>query len=80
MISGEARPRESIVDQCNGCDVLIHEVSAQTARQLGELATRARPELLVLHASDGSAEEDLIRELRGVYRGRFVVGHDLDVF
>jgi hypothetical protein len=27
-----------------------------------------------------SAEEDLMREMRAAYRGRFVSGHDLDVF
>jgi hypothetical protein len=25
MISGDAAPSQSIVDSCNGCDVLIHE-------------------------------------------------------
>jgi len=55
-----------------------------SSRQLGELATRAHPALLILyHQSyqfNESNEEDLMREMRGVYRGRFVSGHDLDVF
>lgn len=29
VISGDAAPTESIVEQCNGCDVLIHEVYSQ---------------------------------------------------
>ena len=34
VISGDARPSESLVEACNGCDVLVHEVySAETFRQ-----------------------------------------------
>jgi ribonuclease BN (tRNA processing enzyme) len=55
-----------------------------SSRQLGELAMRARPDLLILyHQSyqfNESSEEDLLREMRAVYRGRFVSGRDLDVF
>jgi ribonuclease BN (tRNA processing enzyme) len=55
-----------------------------SSRQLGELATRARPGLLTLyHQSyqfNESNEEDLLREMRAAYHGRFVSGHDLDVF
>ena len=54
------------------------------SRQLGELATRARPGLLILYHQSyqftESTEEDLMREMRAAYRGRFVSGHDLDVF
>ncbi|MGH8236901.1 MAG: hypothetical protein ACREXP_07730 [Steroidobacteraceae bacterium] len=69
----------SIVEHCNGCDVLIQEVQIRSVRQLSELATRARPELLILHA-DESSEDELMRAMRAVYRGRCLVGHDLDVF
>jgi len=55
-----------------------------SSRQLGELATRARPGLLILYHQSYqftlSNEDDLMREMRAVYRGRFVSGHDLDVF
>ena len=70
VISGDTRPSQAAIDACNGCDVLVHEVSrdeflaqpaefrAYAARdhtsttELAELATRARPKLLVLyHAS-----------------------------
>jgi ribonuclease BN (tRNA processing enzyme) len=29
VISGDARPGQSVIEACNGCDVLIHEVYAQ---------------------------------------------------
>ena len=103
VISGDTSPTESVVEQCNGCDTLIHEVYTEagyakaspewqrmrrayhtSSRQLGELATRARPGLLILYHQSyqftESTEDDLMREMRAVYRGRFVSGHDLDVF
>ena len=103
VISGDTSPTKSVVEQCNGCDTLIHEVYTEagyakaspewqrmrrayhtSSRQLGELATRARPGLLILYHQSyqftESTEEDLMREMRAVYRGRFVSGHDLDVF
>ncbi len=79
ICGGDPSTSASIVEQCNGCDVLIHEVQIRSVRQLSELATRARPELLILHA-DESSEDELMRAMRAVYRGRFLVGHDLDVF
>ena len=89
VISGDTSPSETIVDQCNGCDALIHEVYTEagyakaspewqrmrreyhtSSRQLGELATRARPGLLILyHQSyqfNESNEEDLMREMRAL--------------
>ena len=103
VITGDTTPSQTVVDQCNGCDVLIHEVYTEagyskaspewqrmrreyhtSSRQLGELATNAHPGLLILyHQSyqfNESTEDDLMREMRGVYRGRFVSGHDLDVY
>jgi ribonuclease BN (tRNA processing enzyme) len=103
VISGDTRPSEHVVEHCNGCDILIHEVYTETGyaraspewqrlrrayhtstRQLAELATRARPGLLILYHQSyqftESTEADLYRELRALYRGRFVSGHDLDVF
>lgn len=103
VISGDARPSESVVENCNGCDVLIHEVYTDkgyakappewqrmrrshhtSSTQLAELATRARPGLLILYhqsyQSNESTEEDLLLEMRAAYKGRFVSGHDLDVY
>jgi ribonuclease BN (tRNA processing enzyme) len=103
VITGDTAPSESVVEQCNGCDILIHEVYTEagyakaspvwqrmrreyhtSSRQLGELASRARPGLLILYHQSyqftESTEEDLMREMRAAYPGRFVSGHDLDVF
>jgi ribonuclease BN (tRNA processing enzyme) len=103
VISGDARPSESVVENCNGCDVLIHEVYTDkgyaraapewqrlrrshhtSSSQLAELATRARPGLLILYhqsyQGNESTEEDLLAEMRAAYKGRFVSGHDLDVY
>ncbi len=78
---GRKQPLEiyGVVKQCNGCDVLIHEVRAQGMRQLSEVATRARPGLLILHSLHPD-ENELNRQMRNLYRGRFIVGHDLDVY
>ncbi|HSG49526.1 MAG TPA: MBL fold metallo-hydrolase, partial [Longimicrobiales bacterium] len=67
VVSGDAAPSEALVDACDGCDILIHEVYARSGwerrepvwqryhaafhtsgYELGELAARARPRLLVL--------------------------------
>jgi ribonuclease Z len=103
VITGDTSPSDTVVEQCNGCDVLIHEVYTEagyakaspewqrmrrayhtSSRQLGELATRARPGLLILYHQQyqftESTEDDLLREMRTAYKGRFVSGHDLDVF
>jgi ribonuclease BN (tRNA processing enzyme) len=107
VISGDASPSRDIVEACNGCDVLIHEVYTRAGydrgppswkeyrqkyhtspRELADLASRARPKLLILyHQSYGikdgrplSNEEDLLREMKAAYAGKFVSGHDLDVY
>lgn len=61
-----------------------------TTEQLAEIATRARPGLLVLHHNPislrpdvrplASTPEDLLREVQSRYGGRVVVGRDLDVY
>jgi hypothetical protein len=79
VASGGSQAR-IVVGQCNGCDVLIDEVQLETARQLAELATRARPELLVLQRKGAASEEQLGRTIGRLYDGRFVIGHDLDIY
>ena len=103
VISGDTSPTETIVEQCNGCDILVHEVYTEagyqksgpawqamrrehhtSSRQLADLAARARPKLLILYHQSYqfnlSTEEDLMREMRAAYSGRFVSGRDLDVY
>ena len=50
--------------------------------ELGELASKIDPELLVLYhiCYWGTSEQDLMEELSEKYKGRFIVGRDLDVF
>ncbi len=68
VISGDCAPSQSVIDACNGCDVLLHEVYSQTgfvkrppewqkyhsqfhtsSRELAEIATKAKPGLLILY-------------------------------
>ena len=102
VISGDARPSESLVEACSGCDILVHEVySAEAFKQrpsvwqayhahshtstveLADIATRARPKLLVMYHQLywGATDEDLLREIREAgYTGRVVSAADLDVY
>jgi ribonuclease BN (tRNA processing enzyme) len=58
-----------------------------SSTELAELATLVRPKLLVLYhrsnagGAKGSrdSEEQLLREIRRLYKGRVISGHDLDV-
>jgi ribonuclease BN (tRNA processing enzyme) len=101
VVSGDARPSESVITACDGCDILVHEVYSDagfarrapdwqryharahtSASELAELASRARPRLLVLthQLFWGTAEEDLLAEVRSGYAGDVVSAHDLDIF
>ena len=106
VISGDTSPTESVVENCNGCDVLIHEhyslasfaqVEARwqqyrlrhhtSTRQLADLATRARPGLLILYhrshpggRGTSAPEADVLEEMRRFYKGKWVSGRDLDIY
>ncbi len=101
VISGDCAPSESVVTNCNGCDVLIHEVYSQagfqtrtpvwqryhstfhtSTRELGEIATKAKPGLLILYHQLfwGTSEEKLVDEVNQFYKGRVVSGSDLAVY
>jgi ribonuclease BN (tRNA processing enzyme) len=101
VVSGDTRPSNSVVENCNGCDILVHEVYSDagfarrtrdwrsyhsryhtSASQLGELAERAKPKLVVLYHQLfwGTSEEDLLKEVQRKYSGKVVSGHDLDVY
>lgn len=101
VVSGDAAPTEAVVEACDGCDVLVHEVYAKagwdrrdpfwqryhadfhtSAVQLGEMAARARPGVLVLYHQLlwGATPDDVLDEIRRAFDGRVVYGRDLDVF
>ena len=101
VISGDCAPSQSVIENCNGCDVLIHEVYSEagfktrtpvwqryhsafhtSSRQLGEIATKAKPGLLILYHQLlwGRSDEDLVNEVRQFYSGKVVSGSDLAVF
>jgi ribonuclease BN (tRNA processing enzyme) len=101
VISGDARANDVIARECNGCDVLVHEVYSDTgfttippirqryhaqahtsATQLGDIASRARPGLLVLYHQlyFGASDSTLVAEVRSRFSGRIVSSKDLDRF
>jgi ribonuclease BN (tRNA processing enzyme) len=107
VFSGDTAPTQSLLDNCHGCDVLIHEAYSQatydkvapkwqayrrenhtSSTELADLATRVRPRLLILthRVNIGAAmvmpdpEDVLLEEVRRLYKGNVVTGHDLDIF
>jgi ribonuclease BN (tRNA processing enzyme) len=101
VISGDARANPAIVRECNGCDILLHEVYSDSgfksipplrqiyhanahtsATQLGDIATAARPKLLVLYHQlfFGASDSTLTAEVRSRFSGRVVSAKDLDRF
>ncbi|MGH7646175.1 MAG: MBL fold metallo-hydrolase [Gemmatimonadales bacterium] len=101
VISGDTRATDAVVEQCAGCDVLVHEVYAQagwerlppewqryhasfhtSAVDLGKLAARARPKLLVLYHQLpwSSTPEQVVKEIQEHFGGRVAYGNDLDVY
>lgn len=61
---------------------VYHAQAHTSATQLGDIATSAKPGLLVLNHQlfFGSTEEKLLSEVRSHYTGRVVSAHDLDVY
>ncbi|MFN2601443.1 MAG: MBL fold metallo-hydrolase [Gemmatimonadaceae bacterium] len=59
-----------------------HSNAHTSATQLGEIATRANPKLLILYHQlfFGSSEEKLLSEVRSQFSGRVVSAHDLEVY
>ncbi|HVF39264.1 MAG TPA: MBL fold metallo-hydrolase [Gemmatimonadaceae bacterium] len=61
----------------------FHKFSAKyhtTTPELAELATKAKPGLLILHHYASLSLEELVNGLRSRYSGRFVVGRDLEAY
>jgi ribonuclease BN (tRNA processing enzyme) len=101
VISGDCRPSQSVIDNCNGCDVLVHEVYSKTgfarrpeewqkyhsryhtsSTELAELASRAKPRLLVLYHQLywGTSDDDLRKEVQAAYPGMVISGRDLGIY
>ena len=104
VLSGDCAPSPSVIENCDGCDVLLHEVYTQvgydeskedwrkyitnfhtSTKELSELATKAKPKLLVLYhqmffGGAKDTEEGLLQEIRQHYTGKVVSAHDLDVY
>ena len=101
VISGDCAPSDSVIEACNGCDVLVHEVYSTTgfarrppewqryhsnfhtsSKELAEIATKAKPKLLVLYHQLlwGATKEQLLEEIAKGYSGKVVFGNDLDVY
>jgi len=61
---------------------IYHAQAHTSATQLGDIATRARPGLLILNHQlfFGSTEEKLLSEVRSHFSGKVVYAHDLDVY
>ena len=59
-----------------------HSNAHTSATQLGDIATRAQPKLLILYHQlfFGSTEEKLLSEVRSRFSGRVVSAHDLEVY
>ena len=53
-----------------------------STHELGAIANKAKPKLLVLYHQLiwTSTEQEMLRELRSVYTGSVNSGHDLDVY
>jgi len=93
-----------VIENCDGCDILLHEVYTQlgydeskpdwrkyitnfhtSTKELAELATKAKPKLLVLYhqmffGGPKDTEEGLLKEMHEFYPGQVVSAHDLDVY
>jgi ribonuclease BN (tRNA processing enzyme) len=101
VISGDCTPSQSVIENCDGCDVLIHEVYSQagfatrpppwqkyhsnfhtSTKELAEIAAKARPGLLVLYHQLfwGRPEEEMLKEIEQIYKGKTVSGRDLDIY
>ncbi|MDX2032794.1 MAG: MBL fold metallo-hydrolase, partial [Blastocatellia bacterium] len=101
VVSGDCAPSESVIEACNGCDVLVHEVYSTagfarrppewqryhaafhtSSRELAEIATKARPKLLVLYHQLlwGTTPAQLLEEIRQGYSGKTASAEDLSVY
>jgi ribonuclease BN (tRNA processing enzyme) len=95
VISGDTRPTDSVVQACDGCDILIHEAYTSiaggqeyfssfhtSAQELGAVAAAAKPKLLIVTHFMGGPNPDpaeLIQGIQQKFHGPITVANDLDV-
>jgi ribonuclease BN (tRNA processing enzyme) len=96
VISGDTSPVDAVVEACNGCDLLFHEMfgidfgpsgpkgAAQghtSATELGEIARRARPKHLVIyHDVNYPSQQAAVDAIRKRFSGEVTFARDLDIF
>jgi ribonuclease Z len=101
VLSGDCTYSESVIEACNPCDILIHEVYSEdgfsrrspkwknyhstfhsSSSQVAKIANRANPKLLILNhlLIWDSTEAKLLNEIQDNYKGKVVLGNDLDEF
>jgi ribonuclease BN (tRNA processing enzyme) len=71
VISGDTRPTESVVEQCDGCDILIHEVYSRAGWE------RRSPEWQRYHAAFHTSGPELGRIAARAGPGLLVLTHQL---
>jgi ribonuclease BN (tRNA processing enzyme) len=60
-----------------------HPTAHTSTYELADIATKAKPKLLILYHQlylGGTSDDDLVREVRSRYNGRVVSAHDLDSY
>ena len=71
MISGDAAPSESLVEACNGCDILLHEVYS------AERFTTRPPEWQAYHSEFHTSTTQLANIANRSRPGMLVLYHHL---
>ena len=93
VLSGDAAPPSAIPDQCQACDILVHEGGRpagqatpyylafhSTAEEVAAVANRSKPGLLVLYHQRADGNPRGLEIIRAAYAGKVVIAEDLDVF
>lgn len=71
VISGDTRPSASVVENCGGCDLLIHEVYSQAGFE------RRTPDWQAYHSSSHTSAPELARLAAQARPGTLVLYHQL---
>jgi ribonuclease BN (tRNA processing enzyme) len=96
VISGDTSHVDAVIEACNGCDLLFHELFGidfgpsgpkgdsqghTSAVQLGEIARRARPKHLVIyHDVNYGSQQAAIQAITKAFSGEVTFARDLDIF